>query len=1115
MLRVFLFGSARIEAGGRALALRRSKSLALLAYLAVTGAPQDRDALLALLWPEFDGERARNNLRRELSLLRAALGAEVLSADRQQIAWSPQVPYWLDVAAFNEHLAEAERAGPASPAGANALAAAVALAGDELLAGFSLPDSPAFDEWLFFQREAISQQLAGALQRLARWHGDQGDYGQAIGYARRWLALDQLHEPAQRELMRLYARSGQYTAALRQYEACARLLEQELGLTPEPETEELYAAIKARRFPEPSAEPRVPPVAPAAIARTPAAAERRPVSNLPPPLGGFIGRERELADIIRRLTDPACRLLTLVGPGGIGKTRLALRVARTLASEWADAATPDGARGPFADGILFVPLASLTHADQLAGAIAAAAGLDGPGALPPREQLFDYLRERQMLIVLDNFEHLLDPAPGGAEPAALFISELLLAAPGLRLLVTSREALNLQDEWFHAVAGLSFPTEDDDAAPLATLARYDAVRLLEQHARRIRSDFSLSREREHAVRLCRLVEGMPLAIELAASWLKLLSVEQIVVALEQNLDILTTRDRDINERHRSMRTVLDETWRLLSATERRTLAALSVCRGGFSAEAAEAIAGASLATMATLVDKALLRADAEGRFQLHELLRQFAAEQLAQDEELQRAARERHSAYYLDLVSREEARLQSPEQRAALATITRESGNLQAAWRWASETGEFALIDRALRSCYLYFHARSAFKEGDELFSTVGAAGPGLANGDDPAPGARLATRLLIRRGAFRYYLGDYEGAIELIDRGLPAAERLALQSEIACAQLILGAIAAWRGDYRAAQEQLEAGLALGRACGDQQTVVEALHHLAKISGAYGDYVQLRRLAQEGLRVARAVGQPDWMARALRMGSVAATYSEEYAEAERYAQEAQTLAESINDRFGVAMAFSLHGWIARCRGELQRAEQAILRSLEIVRALGHRPELADNLADLALIAIDSGDTRSARSYSDEGLRLARELNNTFYLSQHLCIQGHLAASDHEFATSRRLFAEALRLTAASHLWTQQAFALYHLAGLLAEEAAALGGEQAIARQERALELLAAVASHPATWPIYRARARRLSEQLRQALPSARADAAIARGERFDWQASVASLVAELGQRPSV
>jgi hypothetical protein len=406
----------------------------------------------------------------------------VLSADRHQIAWSPQVPHWLDVAAFNERLAEAQRAGTASPAGALALAAAVALAGDELLAGFGLPDSPAFEEWLFFQREAIGQQLAGALESLARWHRDQGAYGEAIGHARRRLALDPLHEPAQRELMRLYALAGQHTAALRQYEACARLLDQELGLAPEPETEALYAAIKARRFPEPADEPRA-PAPPAA----PAAPRPRPGSNLPPPLGGFVGRERDLADIIRRLTDPACRLLTLVGPGGIGKTRLALRAARTLASEWAEAAASGGADDAFADGVLFVPLASLAHGDELPGAIAAAARLEGHGAVPPRQQLLDHLRERQMLIVLDNFEQLLDPAPGGAEPAARFVAELLLAAPGLRLLVTSREALNLQDEWFHAVGGLSFPAEADDTASLAALARFDAVRLLEQHARRIRA----------------------------------------------------------------------------------------------------------------------------------------------------------------------------------------------------------------------------------------------------------------------------------------------------------------------------------------------------------------------------------------------------------------------------------------------------------------------------------------------------------------------------------------------------------------------------------------------------------------------------------------------------
>ena len=327
-----------------------------------------------------------------------------------------------------------------------------------------------------------------------------------------------------------------------------------------------------------------------------------------PPATPFVGREADLAELAGLLATPACRLLTLIGPGGVGKTRLALR-----------AAAEARAAGAFPDGVHVVALQPLASADLLAGAVADAAGLAPAGARDPTEHLRDGLRGRAALLVLDNFEHLLE--------GAALLPPILAAAPGVRLLVTSREALALQEEWRYPVQGLPYPA-GAGAADLEGPEDYAAVRLFAERARRVRRDFSLAEEGADVARLCRLVEGLPLALELAAAWTSVLSCAEIAADLALGLDVLATRLRDVPERHRSMRAVFDGSWARLDDHQRAVLARLSVFQGGFRREAAEAVAGAAPATLAALVDGSLLHLEPGGRYQLHELLRQYAEERL-------------------------------------------------------------------------------------------------------------------------------------------------------------------------------------------------------------------------------------------------------------------------------------------------------------------------------------------------------------------------------------------------------------------------------------------------------------------------------------------------------
>ncbi|MCB0180454.1 MAG: AAA family ATPase, partial [Anaerolineae bacterium] len=306
--------------------------------------------------------------------------------------------------------------------------------------------------------------------------------------------------------------------------------------------------------------------------------------NLPRQPTSFIGRRTEITRLRERLTDPDCRLLTVVGPGGIGKTRLAIEAAAAV--------TPN-----FAHGVYFAPLQGIYSGDYLVSAIAEAVNFSLSGHLEPLAQVLNYLSDKMMLLLLDNFEQLV--AQGG--PA--IVMELLAAAPQIKLMVTSREVINLREEWLYPVRGLPVPPTDQPDGSDAD----DAVQLFVARARQVQPDFSADDEREAVLQICRLVEGIPLAVELAASWTKTLSCPAIAAEIQRSLDFLVTPLRNVSDRHRSMAAVFDTSWQLLSENEQHVFKRLSVFRGGFQRAAAEPVAGATLATLAALVDKSLLR----------------------------------------------------------------------------------------------------------------------------------------------------------------------------------------------------------------------------------------------------------------------------------------------------------------------------------------------------------------------------------------------------------------------------------------------------------------------------------------------------------------------------
>jgi DNA-binding SARP family transcriptional activator len=567
-LDIRLLGELSIHRDGVPLtALKSKKGLALMCYLVVTGRTYARPALAGLFWPDFPETNALLNLRKTLHLLKQHLAPFVLIS-RQTIALNQAASIWLDVSEF-----EARTVGQPEVA---QLRAAAALYRGDFLGDFYLADSAAFEDWAAAHRAAYHGLALEALSQLADHHLANAQYEEAAVYARRQIAMDDLRESAHRQLMIALARSGRRNAALVQYETCRQILAEALVVEPSPATARLAEQIRQDEVGELDLDRADLPGT-----ETPAAEQPHPatIHSLPTPATPFIGREAELTVLGQYLADPAIRLVTILGPGGVGKTRLALAAAERQGTSRQPAA--------FSDGVYFVSLASVSTADSLAPTIAEAVGFHFYEGDEPQAQLLRYLRSKNILLLLDNFEHLRD--------GVALLDELVQTAPAVKLLVTSRERLNLQAEHLFHIGSLTLPQtdaagDDDDSLDLSS---YSAIQLFCQSARRVQPGFALTVDnRADVLAICRLVQGMPLGIVLATTWLALLTPPEIVAEMGQNLDFLSTTMADMPARHRSLRAAFNHSWSLLNRQERTVFAQLSIFNGGFSRDAAQAVGGA-------------------------------------------------------------------------------------------------------------------------------------------------------------------------------------------------------------------------------------------------------------------------------------------------------------------------------------------------------------------------------------------------------------------------------------------------------------------------------------------------------------------------------------------
>ena len=657
-----------------------------------------------------------------------------------------------------------------------------------------------------------------------------------------------------------------------------------------------------------------------------------PRQNLPQTLPRFIGREIELSDIASLMAKLDARLITLYGMGGSGKTSLAIQAAKTNSSL-------------FTDGTWFIPLAPLTSAELVPSAINRALGLSAFNTGDSKELLRNYLRSRETLLVLDNLEHLL--------PVVLStLNEILETAPRNKVLVTSRERLNIPGEWAIRIGGLDYP--EDEKEPHA--GEFGAVILFEEAFERAAARPVAEEEKNCVVRICRLVEGIPLALELAASWGRMLPCEEISREIQGNIGFLETELRGRSDRPRSLKAVFDYSWKLLSKSEREVFRKLSVFRGGFTRQAAEKVAGASFSKLANLLDKSLLSRNSDIRFGIHEFLRQYGYERLL-DSGQEVEARDLHLNYYLDLVEQAEPQLRRREQKRWLDALEVEQDNLWAALDWSLEGSEPSKLEKGLRlasGLYLFWSVRSDMGEGKDWLERV------LEHPAAPQLNV-IYSKALNRAGFLAASLWDGTTARRFHTKGLEIARTVGDEREVAYALGGLG--------------QNEESIVLFRRIGDPVGLGFALASFGSEQLEKGDFVQARRSLEEYLAVSRDLGNRIGTATALRELGRLAWFERKPQEAKPFLEECLELNRELNHPRGTAITLFTLGLVERSLGAVAASDHLFKEAIKLHREVGYKPGEAMNVLQSGYNELLKGRIPAARSFMEEGMKIYQEIHS--------------------------------------------------------------------------------------------------------------------------------------------
>ncbi len=778
-----LLGVPKVDLKSEISDLPLDKPTSLLYYLAQRGDWVSRSELAFLYRPDSPQEIALSNIRLYIHRVKKYPWTNPLEVEKFRVRYQINT----DVQDFNKAIETED------------WPKAIELYRGPFLQGINLQENFAYEAWLELERQDLSEKWRLATLKQAKLFENRQDYTLAKKLIESFLKANFLDEEALQNYLNILIAMGKHKQAFEAYETFREELKHELDIEPLEATRALLDNIERSKSIQ--------------------LVSKSNLHNLPAQTTRFVGRKQELTQLTGYLANPDCRLLTIVGFGGIGKTRLALALAEQELQS-------------FPDGVWLTSLVGLSSADLLVSSIAGGIGLTLLGSKDPKKQLIDFLQDKECLLLLDNFEHLVQGVP--------LLQELLDSTPKLKILVTSRVVLELKGEWIFDLDGLSYPPQNTEVP----LEKFDAFKCFTQYAKQFSKTFTTNEDTSEAIAvLCRKVEGLPLALELAATWIRGLSISEMLSRLDKSFDLLSSKLHDLPQRHRSLRTVFDYSWQLLTEEEQKALTKLSVFQGGFSLEAAEKVAKAHLALLLSLINRSLIKRGQENRYSIHELIRQFAAEE--SEEKVRVQTRDLHSAYYLN-------RLNSlvKEDKSPPTLLMPDLDNLRSAWHSAAEQQNIEILSKSVEPMRIFYEANGQFHEGIELFGKVLEHVP-----TDQPQQQSLVGHVLISRACLQNWLGLYEQASEETKRGLGLVEPLGESTILILGLHTLGHIAFRTGKFASGKPHLERALLLARKNNNPLDIMKILATLGLVYTWLDQFPEANAVLEEAFNLSQQLNK--------------------------------------------------------------------------------------------------------------------------------------------------------------------------------------------------------------------------------------------------------------------
>lgn len=914
--RVQLLGMAQVVLDETRIVFSDDKRYRLLAYLACKADWVSREQLAFLFWDDTDNQSARKNLRHLIGRIKNLDWLTGFETELEHLRWL--VP--SDVMDFKTAFEQSN------------WTAALGLYNGNLLMGFQEGDSPEFSAWLELERGAFKDRWHTAALGQARVFQDRNAFHEAIRVLEGLLERDPFDEEALDLLMRVASQSSQSEIALRSFEGFSRRLRQELNLPPPTHLEQLANSIKTREL---------------APSPAPTLTIDRPLTTPAIPLipTVFIGRELLLSELTNLLEHPQHQLLTLVGTGGVGKTRIALEIALEQKTRLK---------------VGFVNLVPIVEPSAIPNAIAQAIGLNFRGKDSALLQVINHISHEKMLLVIDNFEHVI----AGAQ----YLSELVQNCPNLIVLTTSREPLDLPGEQILPVDAFAVP-EITEVKP-NEIPSLEAVQLFAQHARRVRPDFRLGDDHlAQVLEICRLVDGLALGIELAAVWVRALPIQDIAKEIAQGLDFLSSNSVNLPKRHRSIRAAFEHSWGLLTSEEQQALRRLAVFRGGFFKEAVRRAAHVPLPVLGSLIDKSLLSLNSLGRYRRHRLLHQYMQDKLSENPIEAMQAKLDHSQYYFSVLQQGLEGIRGAQSKAALEMLELDFENIHEAWRFAIQQRRWHFIKLGTEALMRFFDARGRYQEAIAMFAEA------ITQLDDlnPEDHATLGT-LLIHQSKFFERRGEIQKAVQLAEKGLHLLTPLEEFETMIWGLGMLGTTATSLGNHQEALAHRQRALRKARDLANERLIAVCLGWVAISEDLTGNTRQAKLIYQEAIYLFQKLGNQIGALFNLNGLATLLFSLNEVEEALSIWQEALDLSTTAGELSQVPFVLNSLGECCLKLGKLEQAQTHALKALVLEQQSSHASlaNHSNSLTILCRVALAQDDCHNAKAYLSQALGTAWE-----------------------------------------------------------------------------------------------------------------------------------------------